>query len=68
MYAMVEKGRSHFGRIVPAIAGRRKMGLRTKFNLSILVAFAVGFGIAAIVLRGVFIDNANDQVMQNAAS
>jgi methyl-accepting chemotaxis protein len=42
------------------------MGLRTKFNLSILVAFAVGFGIAAIVLRGVFIDNANDQVMQNA--
>jgi HAMP domain-containing protein len=42
------------------------MGLRAKFNLSILVAFAIGFGVAAIVLYGVFIDNANDQVMQNA--
>jgi HAMP domain-containing protein len=42
------------------------MGLRAKFNLSILVAFVVGFGIAAIVLHSVFIDAARDQVMQNA--
>lgn len=42
------------------------MGLRAKFNLSILIAFVVGFGIAAIVLHGVVIDIADDQVMQNA--
>jgi methyl-accepting chemotaxis protein len=42
------------------------MGLRTKFNLSILVAFLIGFGIAAAVLHSVFIDNARDQVLQNA--
>jgi hypothetical protein len=42
------------------------MGLRAKFNLSILIAFVVGFGIAAIVLRSVVIDIADDQVIQNA--
>jgi hypothetical protein len=36
------------------------MGLRAKFNLSILIAFVVGFGIAAIVLRSVVIDIADD--------
>jgi HAMP domain-containing protein len=42
------------------------MGLRAKFNVAILVAFAIGFGIAAIALHKVFIDNADEQVMQNA--
>ena len=42
------------------------MGLRAKFNLSVLVAFLIGFGIAAAVLHGVFIDDARDQVLQNA--
>lgn len=42
------------------------MGLRTKFNLSILVAFLIGFAIAAAVLHSVFIDTARDQVLQNA--
>jgi len=42
------------------------MGLRAKFNLVILAAFAVGFLIAAIVLNRVFINNARDQILQNA--
>jgi protein-histidine pros-kinase len=42
------------------------MGLRLKFNLSILIAFLIGFGVAAVVLRGVFVDTARDQVLQNA--
>jgi HAMP domain-containing protein len=42
------------------------MGLRLKFNLSILIAFLIGFGIAAVVLRSVFIDTAREQVLQNA--
>jgi HAMP domain-containing protein len=42
------------------------MGLRAKFNLVILAAFAVGFLIAAIVLNRVFIDNAREQVLRNA--
>ena len=42
------------------------MGLRAKFNLAILVAFLIGFGIAALVLRGVFIESAREQVLQNA--
>lgn len=46
--------------------GHGIMGLRAKFNLAILVAFLIGFGIAAVVLRGVFIDTARDQVLQNA--
>jgi HAMP domain-containing protein len=42
------------------------MGLRAKFNLVILAAFAVGFVIAAVVLNRVFIANAREQVLQNA--
>jgi protein-histidine pros-kinase len=42
------------------------MGLRAKFNLVILAAFAVGFLIAALVLNRVFVANARDQVLQNA--
>jgi HAMP domain-containing protein len=42
------------------------MGLRAKFNLVILAAFAVGFLAAAIVLYGVFVDDARGQVLQNA--
>jgi HAMP domain-containing protein len=42
------------------------MGLRAKFNVAILVAFVMGFVIAAVVLHSVFIDDARDQVMQNA--
>ena len=42
------------------------MGLRAKFNLVILVAFAIGFAAAAVVLHRVFIDRAREQVMQNA--
>jgi protein-histidine pros-kinase len=42
------------------------MGLRAKINVVILVAFAVGFAIAAVVLNRVFIDNAREQVLQHA--
>jgi methyl-accepting chemotaxis protein len=42
------------------------MGLRAKFNLVILAAFAVGFLVAAIVLYRVVDDNARNQVLQNA--
>ncbi|MGD1038849.1 MAG: DUF3365 domain-containing protein [Roseiarcus sp.] len=42
------------------------MGLRAKFNLVILAAFAVGFLIAAFVLDRVFVDSAREQVLQNA--
>ncbi len=42
------------------------MGLRAKFNLVILAAFAVGLLVAAVVLNRVFNDNARDQVLQNA--
>jgi protein-histidine pros-kinase len=42
------------------------MGLRAKFNLVILAAFAVGFLMAAVALNRVFIDNAREQVLGNA--
>jgi protein-histidine pros-kinase len=42
------------------------MGLRAKFNLVILAAFAVGFLVAAVVLHRVVYDNARDQILQNA--
>ena len=42
------------------------MGLRAKFNLVFLAAFAVGFVIAALVLRWVAINNARAQVLDNA--
>jgi methyl-accepting chemotaxis protein len=46
--------------------GNEIMGLRAKFNIATLAAFAVGFAIAALVLHRVFADDARDQVMQNA--
>ena len=46
--------------------GLGAMGLRAKFNISILAAFAVGFVIAAFVLHSVFNANARAQVLQNA--
>ena len=42
------------------------MGLRTKFNLVMLAAFAVGFLIAVVVLKQIFIDHAREQVLENA--
>jgi protein-histidine pros-kinase len=42
------------------------MGLRVKFNLVILAAFAVGFAIAAVLLNRVFVDSAREQVLQHA--
>jgi HAMP domain-containing protein len=42
------------------------MGLRAKFNLVILAAFAIGFLVAAFVINRVFVDSARDQVLQNA--
>jgi HAMP domain-containing protein len=42
------------------------MGLRAKFNIATLAAFAIGFAIAAVLLYRVFIDNAREEVMQNA--
>jgi HAMP domain-containing protein len=42
------------------------MGLRAKFNLALLAAFAVGFGVAAIVLYKVFVADARGQVLQSA--
>jgi HAMP domain-containing protein len=42
------------------------MGLRTKFNLVLLVAASVGFLVAAAVLYRVVSDNAREQVLQNA--
>ena len=42
------------------------MRLRAKFNIATVVAFAIGFAIAAFLLHRVFIDNAREEVMQNA--
>jgi Protein of unknown function (DUF3365) len=42
------------------------MGLRAKLNLAILMAFAVGFLLAANLVKSFFIDNARKQVLQNA--
>ncbi len=44
----------------------QSLGLRAKFNIAILVAFAIGFAIAAVVLQRMFIADARDVVMQNA--
>jgi protein-histidine pros-kinase len=51
---------------LPARDGAERMGLRAKFNIAVLAAFAVGFAIAAVVLQSVFIYNARAQVLQNA--
>jgi hypothetical protein len=42
------------------------MRLRAKFNLAILAAFIIGFSIAAFLLQRVFINNAREQVLENA--
>jgi HAMP domain-containing protein len=42
------------------------MGLRTKFNLAVLVAFIIGFAGSGIFLQRLFIENARQQVLQNA--
>lgn len=42
------------------------MGLRAKFNITLLAAFAVGFAVAAFVLHSVFIDDAREEVLNNA--
>ena len=42
------------------------MGLRAKFNLVLLAAFAVGFAVAAVVLYRVSINNARAQVLDSA--
>lgn len=42
------------------------MGLRAKFNLALLIAFAIGFGGSAVLLQHLFIENAREQVLQDA--
>ncbi len=42
------------------------MGLRAKFNLAVLAAFLIGFAGAGFFLQRVFVDNARDQVLQDA--
>lgn len=42
------------------------MGLRTKFNLAVLLAFLVGFATAGFVLQRMFVENARNDVLQNA--
>jgi protein-histidine pros-kinase len=42
------------------------MGLRAKFNLAVFAAFAVGLAVAGVVLQQLFIQNAREEVLQNA--
>jgi HAMP domain-containing protein len=42
------------------------MGLSAKFNLAILAAFIIGFIGTGIFLQSLFVENARDQVLQNA--
>lgn len=42
------------------------MGLRLKFNLVLLVVFAVGLGLSAVVSRRILETNARDEVVRNA--
>jgi protein-histidine pros-kinase len=42
------------------------MGLRAKFNLAVVTAFLIGFIAAGILLQRLFIDDAREQVLQNA--
>jgi HAMP domain-containing protein len=42
------------------------MGLRTKFNLAILAAFLIGFAGAGFFLQRLFVDNARQQVLEDA--
>ena len=43
------------------------MGLRAKFNLVMLVAFAVGLGLAAVLVREIADETARRQVLQEAS-
>ncbi len=42
------------------------MGLRGKFNLAIITAFAIGYAGAGVALQHLFVMNAREQVLQNA--
>lgn len=42
------------------------MGLRTKFNLAFIAAFLVGFALAGYAMQQVSVQNAREQVVQNA--
>ncbi len=42
------------------------MGLRTKFNVVLLVSFAVGLFIASVLSREILIENAKKEVLHNA--
>jgi HAMP domain-containing protein len=42
------------------------MRLRAKFNLAVLAAFLIGFAGAGVFLQRLFVDNARQQVLQNA--
>lgn len=42
------------------------MGLRAKFNLAVIAAFVVGLAVAGFLLQQIFIENAREQVVQNA--
>jgi HAMP domain-containing protein len=43
------------------------MGLRTKFNLAVLAAFLIGFAGAAYFLQRLFVENARQQVLEDAS-
>jgi protein-histidine pros-kinase len=42
------------------------MGLRTKFNLAVLIAFVIGFAGSGYFLQRLFIEDARQEVLQNA--
>jgi hypothetical protein len=44
----------------------RAMGLRAKFNFAFLAAFIIGFALAGFALQRLFVENAREQVVQNA--
>jgi len=46
--------------------GGLAMGLRAKFNLAIVTAFLIGFAGSGYFLQRLFIENARQQVLQNA--
>lgn len=49
-----------------SISAKLNLGLRAKFNLTMLVAFAVAFAVAAVLLHRILIDNARQEVLTNA--
>jgi HAMP domain-containing protein len=42
------------------------MGLRTKFNLAIVTAFLIGFAVTGVFLQQLFVQDARQQVLQDA--